>query len=85
MKFAIKTKGYQSYYLCDGTIRVSHSGNRILTISQCDKISRSSYYGLSCPRFNIFFDPELRHYREIHEIGNSDVFAALEAAGVVNA
>lgn len=76
MTFGMKKKGYSLYYLCEGAIRVSQKGYRILTITSCREISKTTYYKLPCPRFNRVFDPNVD--REIHGFGEKVMLDTLE-------
>lgn len=76
MTFGMKQKGFAEYYLCEGAIRTSNKGYRILTITGYKEISKTAYYKLDCPRFNTLFDPS----REIHEVGHGYMFDALAAS-----
>lgn len=66
MTFYYKRTGFDEFYRISGTVRLSHRGNRILTVEECTPITKYRYYEHCAPCFSLSL--VCRPGDDIHEL-----------------
>lgn len=80
MRAFVKIKGFDTFFLCSFSVRVSLKGNRIARLVSCVPVSRSTYY--RAPRsarciVNCSWE-RLTPGRDFHALGNAHLMQVLE-------